>query len=200
MAEEREDEAGESGPAPGGTRIVWIVMGVLIVAMIAAGVAAKKSKTKPFKTEGSRAVVLPTSDRQRTVVVPPCSPPTVITPENASAQIQVVGAVAVTLPQAPGARTIVIPRCAANAAPSPGALNVPASAFVLGAGKQVSEQETVPKGGDPVAFGIKKQVTVPTGSPATTIIVPPCQNAGTVSSTTVLKPSSGSDVAVAGRC
>src|SRR5947208_2945450 len=98
-------------------------MGVMILVFVVGGILAKKEKPKPFKTVGSRAVVLPAGDRRRTVVVPPCSPPTVITPLNASTQIQVPGAIAVTIPQGAPARTIVIPRCSARAAPSPGAPN-----------------------------------------------------------------------------
>ena len=60
----------------------------------------------------------------------------------------------------------MIPRCSATAAPSPGSANVPSAAFVLGPGGTVSEVSKVPKGGDPVAFGIKTQVTLPSGSPA----------------------------------
>jgi hypothetical protein len=204
MADVKEDEAAESGsdtrPAPGGTRIVWIVMAVLLVLFVAVGIASKKSTPKPFKTVGARAVVMPTLDRPRTVVVPPCSPPTVIDASNAASQFQVPGAVAVTLPKGPAARVVVVPRCAAVAAPSPGALNVPSSAFVLKAGEAVSETETVPTGGDPIAFGIKHQVTLPTQSPVTTIVVPPCQGTATAVTTTVLKPLGGSGVAVAPNC
>src|SRR5438105_1365468 len=113
-------------------------MGVLILLFVVGGIAFKKSTPKPFKTEGSRAVVLPAGDRQRTVVVPPCSPPTVITPRNADTQIQVPGAVAVAIPRGAPARTVVIPRCSAVAAPSPGAANIPSGAFVLGPGETVS--------------------------------------------------------------
>jgi hypothetical protein len=193
VAEEKE--------APGATRIPWIVMGVLVVLFVAVGIATKKSTPKPFKTEGSRAVVLPAADRARTVVVPPCSPPTVITPANASAQIQVQGAVAVAIPQGAPPRTVVIPRCASTAAPSPGSANVPSGAFVLGPGETVSEVSTVPKGGDPVAFGIKTQVTVPAGSPVVTIVAAPCQGTPNAVKTTVLKPAAGpGGVAIAPGC
>src|SRR4051795_2793689 len=149
--------AGTASP-PGSIRLPFIVMGVLILVFVVGGILAKKEKPKPFKTEGSRAVVLPAGDRSRAGVVPPCSPPTVITPKNASAQIQVPGAVAVAIPKGAPARTIVIPRCSAVAAPSPGGANVPSSAFVLGPDEVVSEVSKVSKGGDPVAFGIKNQV------------------------------------------
>jgi hypothetical protein len=204
VAEESEESAGNTkSPAksPGNTRIPTVVGAVLIALFVAAGIASTKSKPKPFKLEGSRAVVLPAADRQRSVVVPPCSPPTVITPQNAATQIQVQGAVAVAVPKGAPQRTVVIPRCSAKAAPSPGGANVPAAAFVLGPGLTVSNVSKVPKGGDPIAFGIENQVTIPAGSPATTIVAAPCQSKAKAQKTTVLKPSAGSGgVAIAPGC
>lgn len=184
----------------GGTRIPWIVIGVLIVAMAGAGIAAKKKKTDPVKTSGSRAAVVPTADRARTVVVPPCSPPTVINAANASSQIEVPGAVAVTLPVGEPTHTVVVPRCQAKAAPAPGSANLPSAAFVLDPGEQVSAEDKTPAKGNPVASGIKAQVTLPTGSEVTTVIVPPCQGEAKEVKTTVLNPLKGTTVAVAPGC
>jgi hypothetical protein len=192
---------GASTASTGSVRLPFIIMGVMIVVFVAGGIAFKKDKPKPFKTEGSRAVVLPAGDRPRAVVVPPCSPPTVITPKNASAQIQVPGAVAVAIPKGAPARTIVIPRCSAVAAPSPGAANIPSGAFVLGPDETVHDVSTVPKGGDPVAYGITQQLTLPTNSPAVTVVAAPCQGKAQATKTTVLKPAAGSGgVAIAPQC
>src|SRR4051812_5908874 len=147
----------------------------MIAVFAAVGIASQKSKPKPFKTEGSRAVILPAGDRQRVVVVPPCSPRVVATEQNATSLISVPGAVAVALPSGAPARTVVVPRCSSVAAPMPGSPNIPSSAFVLGPGDTVSDAEKVPKGGDPVAFGIKHQIQIPTGSPIGPVGVPPCQ-------------------------
>jgi hypothetical protein len=205
--EEKDDEAGEetsadeetSAPAPARNRVPWIVIGVLVLVMGGVGISAKKSETKPVKTEGSRAVVLPPGDRTRTVIVPPCSPRTVISPENATTLIEVQGTIAVALRQGEPARTIVIPRCSAQAAPAPGAPIVPAAAFVLGPGEQVTEVQST-KAPDPVAAGVKAQVTVPTGSPVTTIVAAPCQGKSETPRTTVLNPTGGSGVAIAPSC
>jgi hypothetical protein len=192
---------GASTASTGSVRLPFIVMGALIVLFVAGGIAFKKDKPKPFKTEGSRAVVLPAGDRQRAVVVPPCSPRTVITAENAATQLQVPGAVGVAIPKGAPPRTIVIPRCSAKVAPSPGSANVPSGAFVLGPGKTVSDVSKVPKGGDPVAFGITQQLTVPTNSPAVTVVAAPCQGKAKTERTTVLKPAGGSGgVAIAPEC
>ena len=192
--------AGTASP-PGSIRLPFIVMGTLILLFVIGGILAKKEKPKPFKTEGSRAVVLPAGDRKRTVVVPPCSPPTVVTPRNASTQIQVPGSVAVTIPRGAPARPVVIPRCSAVAAPSPGAPNIPSGAFVLGPDKTVFDVKKVPKGGDPVAYGITQQVQLPAGSQATTVVASPCQGKAKVEKTTILKPAAGSGgVAIAKQC
>jgi hypothetical protein len=200
MADESADDRGPSTatPARRTTRVPWIVAGVLVLVAVVAGVLVTSKKSEPIKTEGSRAIVLPTSDRARTVVVAPCSPPTVITPATASSQIQVPGAIAVSLPRSAGARTVVIPRCAAKAAPSPGSPNIPSAAFVLGAGEQVSDKSD-PKAKDPIAVGIKQQLTVPTASAVTTVVAAPCQGKATAPRTTVLKPTAGS-TAIAPGC
>ena len=202
-SEETGGDGGENATAspPGSVRIPFIIMGVLIALFVAVGIASKKEKAKPFKTEGSRAVVLPAGDRARTVIVTPCSPPTVVNAANAREQLAVPGAVAVTIPEGAPTRTVVIPRCPARAAPSPGGLNVPSAAFVLGPGKQVFDASDVPKGGDPVAYGIKEQVTLPPNSPATTVVAAPCQNKAKAEKTTLLKPAGGSGgVAIAPEC
>ena len=202
MAEE-PSENGEAKAAspPGSVRIPFIIMGVLIVLFVAIGIASKKEKAKPFKTEGSRAVVLPPGDRARTVIVTPCSPPTVVNAANAAEQLAVPGAVAVTIPEGAPGRTVVIPRCPARSAPVPGGTNVPSAAFVLGPGKAVVDTEKVPPGGDPVAYGIKAQVTLPPNSPATKVVARPCLGKVKVEKTTVLKPAGGSGgVAIAPDC
>jgi hypothetical protein len=204
LADEEEEGTGDNGSSagpPGDVRLPLIICGVLIALFAGIGIANKKSKPKPFKTEGSRAVVLPAGDRQRIVVVPPCSPPTVVNEANAESQLEVPGAVAVAVPQGGEPRTVVIPRCQAKAAPAPGSANIPSSAFVLGPGKQVFDVSEVPKGGDPVAYGIKEQVQVPASSTITTVVVAPCQGKTEAEKTTVLSPDGpGGAIAIAPKC
>ena len=202
-ADHEEGAQSSTADPPGSVRIPFIVSGVLIALFVIGGIVFKKdsSTPKPFKTEGSRAVVLPAADRKRTVVVPPCSPPTVITPDNASSQISVPGSVAVAIPQGAPSRIVVVPRCGAKAAPMPGSPNRPSAAFVLGPEEQVSDQDKVPKGGNPIAYGIKHQVTIAPASPITTIVAPQCDTKTPQEKITILKPVSGSEtVAVADRC
>lgn len=204
MADKKEEGAGDAGsPAdpPGSIRTPLIIGLVMIAVFAGVGIASQKSKPKPFKTEGSRAVILPAGDRQRVVVVPPCSPRVIATAQNATSLISVPGAVAVALPSGAPARTVVVPRCSSVAAPMPGAANIPSSAFVLGPGQTVSDAEKVPKGGDPVAFGIKHQVQIPTGSSISTVVVSPCQTKTPANKVTI--PSAvgpGGRVAIAPDC
>src|SRR5919112_2060663 len=132
----------KDGP-PGSIRLPLMIGAGLVVLFVALSFAFQKAKKKTVvKTEGSRAVVLPAADRARTVVVPHCSPPTVITPENASNQFKVPGAVSLTIPQGAPPRTLVIPRCAAKLnPPTPGAPNRPSAVFLIGAGEAVSGVE-----------------------------------------------------------
>lgn len=205
MAEESSSEAGGASATtaspPGSVRIPLIICGVLIALFAIVGALNTKSKPKAFKTEGSRAVLLPAGDRRRVVVVPPCSPKTVVNDQNATSLISVPGVVAVALPEGAGARTMVVPRCSSTAAPKPGSSSIPSSVFVLGPGETVSDADKVPEGGDPVAFGIKHQVQIPTGSTITTVVVSPCQTKTPVNKVTV--PSAvgpGGTIAIAPDC
>ena len=201
MADDGESgTATEERPRPiGGSRVPWIVIAALIVVLGGLAIAMKKGGTKSV-TEGARAITVPVADRARTVVVPPCNPPTEINQANASAQAQVTGATVVELPRGGAERTVVVPLCG-RAFAGTGAPNVPSSAFVLAPGKAVSEEKPGPTG-DPLAKGIKSQLLVPTGSPVRTVIAPPCQNKkkGAEVNSLVLKPPSGSTIAVAPPC
>jgi hypothetical protein len=180
----------------------WFVMGLIVAVLVAGGVASeafKEEPPEPFETKGSRAVVVPTFDRARTVVVPPCSPETQINRANAASQIEVPGAVAVSLPKGPRSRAVVIPRCAAQVAASPGAPNVPSSAFVLAGGQQVSPSDD-PDAPNPVTAGVRQQVTVASGSPVTTIVAAPCQGTAEATRTTVLSPEGNARIAIAPGC
>jgi hypothetical protein len=204
VKEEKADDPAQASPAegpPGSVRLPLIIGAIMIIVFAAVGIANQKSKPKAYKTEGSRAVILPAADKQRVVVVPPCSPKAVVNTQNATSIIKVPGVVAIALPVGAPARTVVVPRCSATAAPMPGTQNRPSSAFVLGPGATVSDAEKVPKGGDPVAFGIKQQVQIPTGSTITTVVVPPCQTKAPLEKTNVLSAAGpGGKIALAPDC
>jgi hypothetical protein len=194
------DEGGTaSRPRPPAmTRVPWYVIGAMIFVGVLGGVLIPKSSNK--KTDqGARGVVVAT-DAPRTVVVPPCTPPVVVTPANAETiRSSVQGTTAVTLPRAPGTRVVVVPRCVPGA---PGSPSLPSAAFVLRQGKQTTTS-TSSKGGDPIAQGVLRQVLVPPGSPARTVIVPRCRTKSKAKAGSAVQlppPPHGSTVVVAPPC
>jgi hypothetical protein len=156
--------------APAMSRTPWYVMGAFIFIGLLGGVLIPKSSNK-LTDAGARAVVLPTTDGPRTVVVPPCSPPVTVTQANVSAILSVQGTTAVTLPPAPGTRIVVVPRCVPG---TPGSPSLPSSMFVLREGKQTMTGTSKSKSADPIAQGVLLQLLVPPGSPIRTIVVPRC--------------------------
>jgi hypothetical protein len=176
----------------GQSRVIWVVMIALFV--LIGGIAIAVGKKKGGSAgQGGRAVLVPTADRARTVVVPPCGTGVAVTEGNAKQQIGTTGATRVSIPQGTGSRVVVVPRCPAR---SGGTL--PSGAFVLGPGAKI------PAKGDkaarnPVVQDLRSEVIVPQGSPATTIVVPACSaKSKTGSSTVVGRP--GRDIAVAPPC
>src|SRR5690242_435846 len=98
----------------GGTRVVWYVMAALLVLLGGGAIAVGSKKGTGSAGKGGRAVLVPTGDRARTVVVPPCATGEAVTSLNASKQIGVTGSTRVTIPQGPGTRVVVVPRCPAR--------------------------------------------------------------------------------------
>ena len=166
----RESGTATETRAPRMSRTPWYVIGAFIFIGVLGGVLMPKSSSKTTDA-GARAVVVPTADASRTIVVPPCSPPATVTQSNVSAIPNVQGTTAVTLPQAPGARTVVVPRCTAG---TPGSPSLPSALFVLRQGKLTTTKTSSSKGADPIAQGVLLQLVLPTGSPTRTIVVPRC--------------------------
>src|SRR5947207_12981350 len=176
----------------GQTRVVWYVMAALLV-LLGGGAIAVGKKKGGSAGKGGRAVLVPTSDGARTVVVPPCGTGVAVNEGNAREQISTTGSTRVTLPPGPGTRVVVVPRCPAR---SGGTL--PSAAFVLAPGSKI------PVKGDkaarnPVVQDLRSEVVVPQTSPAATIVVPACSAKGDKGSSAVVgRP--GSTTAVAPPC
>ena len=177
----------------GGTRVVWYVMAALLVLLGGGAIAVGKKKGAGSAGMGGRAVLVPTTDRARTVVVPPCATGEAVTSLTANKQIGVTGSTRVTIPQGPGTRIVVVPRCPARSGGS-----LPSSAFVVEPGARV------PVKGDknthnPVLQDLRSEVIVPQGSAATMIVVPACSAKSTKGSSAVIGQGS-SATAVAPPC
>jgi hypothetical protein len=174
------------------TRVVWYVMAALLVLLAGGAIAAGKKKGGSAG-KGGRAVLVPTSDRSRSVVVPPCGTGVAVTAQTAAGQSGVTGSTRVALPQGPGTRVVVVPRCPARSGGT-----FPSAAFVLAPGSKI------PVSGDkaarnPVVQDLRSQVVVPQNSPATTIVVPACSAKAEKGSSAVVGQG-GSGVAVAPPC
>ena len=181
-----------------------VIMGGLIVVFVLGAVLASvlgKEEPSPIGDPGVRAVVVPTADRPRTVVVPPCGTGVRITPRNAAGQIGAPGATVVQLPVNAQPRVVLVPRCSASVAQA-GATDiaaVPSSAFVLAAGAKTAvgttgteveskKKDKVTGKKDKGTLEPRSQVIVPTASEADVVVVPPCTGTGTADRADVLEP------------
>lgn len=177
--------------------MVWIIGAGLVLLLVAVSIAASALKGKKPAPKGARALIVPTADRARTVVVPPCNTGEPVTGATAASQVRTLGATAVQLPRGSGTRVVMIPRCTAGAGTTanPGA-NLPSAAFVLRIGARVPPDRTGALG------GFRSQLIVPTGSQASTIVVPPCTGEGASGRrAVVLAPRAGqSHTALAPSC
>lgn len=162
-------------------RIVLTTIAVLIVVLVIAGtVGSSSSKKSSTVNQGTRAVIVPTTDAVRTVVVPPCGTGTDVLSANAAAIMNTAGTTSVELPQGTGVRVVLVPKCGAGQAGSAGITNLPSAVFVprpgatlpaVGTGSSASSSQAA------APQDAQLQVTVPNGSPIKTIIVAPCEKA-----------------------
>jgi hypothetical protein len=175
-------------------------MVALVVVFVVGSMLVGGGKSKSAAgDEGIRALVVPTADRARTVVVPPCGTGTNITARNVAAQIETPGATVVQLPQGKRARVVLIPRCGASKSGAATAAQVPSSLFVLTIGAKTAAGTTGSAGAG--TLQPKWQLIVPTASQAQMVVVPPCTKGGRADRTTVLIPRAESPTAlIAPRC
>jgi hypothetical protein len=128
-------------------------------------------KTEPHQ-EVSRLVRVPTETARR-VIVPPCGTGVPVASIKPDKLAKTAGSVAIVLKKDRGDRLVLIPRCRASqgAAPSEG-VNLPAAAFVLPIGAEV----TAGRGGSAQAGTelVQSQLFVPANSSIRTVVVPRC--------------------------
>jgi hypothetical protein len=196
-----------SASQPDGTRTVVIVVVSLIVLLVAGYAIAKStsSTSKPSTVEpGTRAVVVPTADAARTVVVAPCGTGTNVLTSNATAVMNTTGAISLQLPQGSGDRVILIPKCSGGQGGGAGPSELPSAAFVTHPGTRVpaigspSHTLSLQIGAPNTAQFV---VTVPSGSTIRTVVLTPCQKARPSGpSQQVLSAAAGSSTAIAPAC
>ena len=205
--ERAPDFARTSNPMPD------VIIGGLIVVFILGTVLANVLGKKSPVTKGDpgyRAVVVPTADRPRTVVVPACATGVPITVRNARGQATAPGSTVVRLPRDVRPRVVLVPRCSANVAEdAEQAAPFPSSLFVLTAGARTAvgtisskgKAEDKMKGKQVPPIEPRTQVIVPTASEADLVVVPACTGTGRAGRADALEPSPDSpDTLIAPRC
>lgn len=186
-------------------RIVLITIAVLIVILVIAGtIGSSSSKKTNSVNAGTRAVIVPTADAVRTVVVPPCGTGTNVQSANVATVINTAGTTSVELPRATGVRVVLVPKCGAGHGGSAGTSNLPSAVFVPAAGARLPSVGTGASASSSQAAApqdAQLQVTIPNGSPVKTIVVSPCEKTKVSGpAEQVLGPANGSTTAVAPPC
>jgi hypothetical protein len=185
-------------------RIVLITIAVLIVVLVIAGTIGSSSKKTSSVNVGTRAVIVPTADAVRTVVVPPCGTGTNIQSANVSTVVNTAGTTSIELPRATGVRVVLVPKCGAGHGGSAGTTNLPSAAFVPAPGAKLPPVGTGAGASSSQAAApqdAQLQVTVPNGSPVKTIVVAPCEKTKVSGpAEQVLGPAKNSTTAVAPPC
>jgi hypothetical protein len=192
---------------PDQNRMVLIVI-VIVIVVLAAGYQIAKSTSSSTGAStvepGTRAVVVPTADAARTVVVAPCGTGANVLSANATAVMDTTGAISLQLPQGYGNRVVLVPKCSGGQGGVAGATELPSAAFVTHPGTQVPStgspsQTSAPQVGAPNSAQFV--LTLPSGSSVRTIVLGPCQKARPSGpSQRVLAAAGGSTTAVAPAC
>lgn len=186
-------------------RIVLITIAVLIVVLVIAGTIGSSSSKKTSSVNvGTRAVIVPTADAVRTVVVPPCGTGTNVQSANVATVMNTAGTTSIELPRATGVRVVLVPKCGAGNGGAAGTTNLPSAVFVPAPGAKLPSVGTGASASSSQAAApqdAQLQVTVPNGSPVKTIVVAPCEKTKVSGpAEQVLGPANSSTTAVAPSC
>jgi hypothetical protein len=180
--------------------VLWVICGIIVVFVLGGVVIGKKSEPKKSTTppDSARAVVVPTDDVSRTVVVSPCNTPASETVADAESGRPTPDSVRFELPQGSGARAVLIPHCNAKTGAATASGDLPAAAFVLPVGTKVPSYKAN-------SVGAQLQVLLPTETEVRTVVVPPCSGKQTtprrVQEDALVEPTEpGSKVATAPPC
>src|SRR3954469_8668119 len=120
-----------------GTRVPYVVGACLAVVFLVGALLSQALKGDKPADRTSRAVIVPTGDRARTLVVPPCGTGAPVQSGDAAGQMHTLGATTIRLPRGPGFRVVVVPRCGAGRAGATGTSPFPSAAFVLRDGSRI---------------------------------------------------------------
>ena len=167
MAEPQEEVPGAGAP----NRTVFVIMAVVALLFIAAGLAMSPktppSGPPPLPPGNARALVVPTEDADRTVVVAPCGTDVEDTARGTREGKAVPNTLRFVFPKGGGDRAVLVPDCSPNAGVSAANTGLPTAAFVLPVGTRENSLQVPPLRGE-------SQLVVPQQSKARTIVLAPC--------------------------
>lgn len=148
----------------------------------ASGAAAQRSIFAQ-SAPGLRTVILPASSRARRIVVPPCSATSGGTSSTGSSIADLPDADTIVIRKSSGVRVLAVQPCppgaSAGAAGSSGQPTMSGGGATAGVTEPASVLVLPPTEGSPAAQSTGNSVRLPSGSPATTVVVPACTVGGT---------------------
>jgi hypothetical protein len=208
----KEAAAREEVPGAGTTnRTVTIIIVVIALLFLIGGLIVGKKEEemtapKPIPTN-ARALVVPTDDAARTVVVAPCGTDLADTTKDAENGKATPNSLRFEFAKGSGDRSVLIPDCTPTGGVSGSNAGLPSAAFVLAAGTRENQLSIPP-------LRAESQALVPNGGKARTVVLGPCTGlqggsagkpvparTGGQSQDQVLEPEAGQgDVATAAQC
>jgi hypothetical protein len=203
--DDREERSNDDDGHPVRNRALWTVLVVLVVVFVVGGIIAgksSKSSTTNVNT-GMRALIVPTADSARTVVVPPCGTGAPTASSNAATVIGTTGSTTVELPQGSGSRVVLVPPCGATSGATTTASGFPSSLFVTKPGTTIPSSGGASSSDSSAiadARAVQSQLTLPSGTPVKTVVVPACNAKSAPPGGRVLSPSGSSPTVVAPSC
>jgi hypothetical protein len=168
VAETTEEVPGAGGP---NRTLLWIMLTIGALFLIGGlTLGPKKSeppKEPPLPPGNARALVVPSDDARRTVVIAPCGTDPAETARQARQNESTPNSIRFDFPREGGDRAVMVPDCSPQAGVSGANKGLPAAALVLPVGtKERSLQMPF--------IRAESQAIVPAGSEARTIVISPC--------------------------
>jgi hypothetical protein len=207
VAEPQEEVPGAGAP----NRTLFIIMAVVALIFLIAGLAIGKKKEEstpsPIVPANARALVVPTDDAPRTVVVAPCGTDAADTATRQQADKPTPNTVRFEFPRGGGDRAVLVPDCSPKAGVSASTGSTPSAAFVLPVGTRENQLHIPP-------VRAESQLLVPKDGKAKTVVLGPCSGLqggvagkpvpakeGGQSQDAVLEPEPGQgDIVTAAQC
>jgi len=168
------DEPQEEVPGAGApNRTLFVIMATVAALFLIVGLLVGKKKEeamKPVPLPGNaRALVVPTDDAARTVVIAPCGTDPTETARDTREERATPNTVRFQFPKGGGDRALLVPDCSPKAGVSGGRSGTPAAAFVLPVGTRENRLQVPP-------LRAESQLLVPQKGEARTVVVGPCTN------------------------